>query len=117
MIDLLLPLERSRLDPNDPRNAELLHMLESIPASSEETSHFRLVDVDSALRFMEDEEFEGDRRFTMLRSRHDGVGVSFPCLGCTCYSRCMTINWCKPGLLCLSVIHVVKLKAIQLLCV
>ncbi|XP_064382985.1 coiled-coil and C2 domain-containing protein 2A-like [Halichondria panicea] len=65
-------IERSRLDPNDPRNAELLHLLESIPASSEETSHFRLVDVDSALRFMGDEEFEGDRRFTVLRSRHDG---------------------------------------------
>ncbi len=66
-------LERSRLDPNDPRNAELLQLLESIPASNEVTSHFRLVDVDPVCRFVTDKEFGSDKRFNVLRSRHDGV--------------------------------------------
>ncbi len=70
---MLVFLECSRLDPNDPRNAELLQLLESIPTSSEVTSHFRLVDVDPALRFVGEKEFESDKRFNVLKSRHDGV--------------------------------------------
>ena len=66
-------LERSRLDPNDPRNAELLHLVESIPSTTEKDCYFRLVAVDEAERFVNDKEFDRNRRFAVLKMREEGV--------------------------------------------
>lgn len=66
-------LERSRLDPNDPRNAELLHLVESIPSITEKDHYFRLVAVDEAERFVSDREFDKNRRFAVLKMREEGV--------------------------------------------
>ena len=65
--------ERSRLDPNDPRNSELLRLIESVPSSSEQENYFRLIDVDDVERFVRDETMENDRRFTLLQLRDQGV--------------------------------------------
>ena len=67
------PIEQSNLDPNDPRNSSLLRLVESIPTSSEEAHHFRLVVVDVVQRFCQDEEFDNNRRFKLLQLRHQGV--------------------------------------------
>ncbi len=66
-------IENSRLDPNDPRNAKLLKLIESIPYSSEQAAYFRLVTVDDAERLISDEEFTSDRRFILLNFRDQGV--------------------------------------------
>ena len=68
-----MPIEQSNLDPNDPRNSSLLRLVESIPTSSEETHHFRLVVIDDVQRFCRDEEFDNNRRFKLLQLRHQGV--------------------------------------------
>ncbi|KAL5457110.1 hypothetical protein EMCRGX_G034349 [Ephydatia muelleri] len=65
-------IEQSNLDPNDPRNSSLLRLVESIPTSSEEAHHFRLVVVDVVQRFCQDEEFDNNRRFKLLQLRHQG---------------------------------------------
>ena len=65
--------ERSRLDPNDPRNAELLQLVASIPSSAEQEAYFRLIDVDDVERFVTDGLMENDRRFTLLQLRDQGV--------------------------------------------
>ena len=70
---LYLTPERSRLDPNDPRNSELLRLIESVPSSSEQENYFRLIDVDDVERFVRDETMENDRRFTLLQLRDQGV--------------------------------------------
>ena len=70
---LPLPAERSRLDPNDPRNSELLRLIESVPSSAELENYFRLIDVDDVERFVRDEVMENDRRFTLLQLRDQGV--------------------------------------------
>ena len=70
---VILKPERSRLDPNDPRNAELLQLVASIPSSAEQETYFRLVDVDDVERFVPDSLIESDRRFTLLQLRDQGV--------------------------------------------
>ena len=69
--------ERSRLDPNDPRNAELLQLVESIPNSADQKNYFRLTDVDAAERFVADDLMENNRRFTLLQLRDQGVYVHY----------------------------------------
>ena len=70
-------LERSRLDPNDPRNAQLLRLIESVPNSADLDVYFRLIDVDDLERFVVDELFENDRRFTLLQLRDQGVSTTY----------------------------------------
>ena len=67
--------ENSRLDPNDPRNAELLQLMESIPSSSEQANYFQLASVDDVQAYVTDNEFNTDKRFVMLKMRGDGVGL------------------------------------------
>ena len=67
--------ENSRLDPNDPQNAELLQLMESIPDSSEQSDYFQLANVDDVQAYISDNEFNGDRRFTMLGMRDRGVRI------------------------------------------
>ena len=73
-----LYVEHSRLDPNDPRNAKLLQLIESIP-TSEQTNYFRLVSVDDVQRYISDEELFCDKRFTMLYMRDQGVRIKNYC--------------------------------------
>lgn len=73
---VIIPLycaANSRLDPNDPRNAELLQLIESIPGSSEQSDYFLLASVDDVQIYTSDNEFNMDKRFTMLSMRDKGV--------------------------------------------
>lgn len=66
-------LENSRLDPNDPRNAKLLLLLDSLPNSSEQANYFQLVDVENVQKYLPEDQFYTDKRFTMLCMRDQGV--------------------------------------------
>ena len=68
-------LENSRLDPNDPRNAELLQLIESVPSSSMQPDFFQLASVDEVETFVAHDEFSTDKRFSMLVMRDDGVSI------------------------------------------
>lgn len=68
-------LEKSRLDPNDPRNAKLLLLLDSLPSSSEQANYFQIVDVENVQRYISEDQFYVNKRFTMLCMRDDGVSM------------------------------------------
>lgn len=70
---LIAILENSRLDPNDPRNAKLLHLIDSIPSSSDLIQYFRLENVDDVQRYISEDYFSMDKRLTMLCLRDNGV--------------------------------------------
>ena len=70
---ILLYLENSRVDPNDPRNAQLLQLIDSIPDSSEQSNYFQLVNVEEVQRYISEEQFYKNKRFTMLCLRDEGV--------------------------------------------
>jgi hypothetical protein len=70
-----LILESSRLDPNDPRNAGLLLLLESLPNSFDQVNYFQMVDVESVQSYISDDQLLGNRRFSMLCSRNQGVST------------------------------------------
>jgi coiled-coil and C2 domain-containing protein 2A len=69
--------EEARLDPNDPRNAKFLSLLQSVPATTEEggampVNVFRLWQLHEKERFVSDEEFANERRFALLEQRNLG---------------------------------------------
>ena len=70
--------EEARLDPNDPRNMKFLHLLQSVPTTSDEGTArvFRLKLLHEKERLVSDEEFARDRRFALLEHRHSGVSPS-----------------------------------------
>ena len=100
---LYFPTEEANLDPNDPRNWELLELVEvrerrgggeteretererdiqyifcvilfqSIPSVQEENKYFRLDKLDDDARFIDEEEYQNNRRFTLLKLRDQGV--------------------------------------------
>ena len=90
----LFILEESHLDPNDPRNFELLdlakvttptchtHSLMSCSLSHQNVSsaptneYFRLQAMDSVERFVSDHQFTSDKRFTLLQLREQRVSDS-----------------------------------------
>lgn len=70
---LIFYLETSRLDPNDPRNAKLLLLLDSLPSSCEQASYFQIVDVENVQSYISEDQLNMDKRYTMLRMRNEGV--------------------------------------------
>lgn len=87
------PTENSRLDPNDPRNAELLQLIESIPSSSEQAKYFKLANVDDVQRFISDDEFNMDKRFTMLYMRDQGVIILFVVVLYIFVKQCLVVTY------------------------
>lgn len=77
MLTNLICVENSRVDPNDPRNAQLLQLIDSIPDSSEQANYFQLVNVEEVQRYISEEQFCRNKRFTMLCLRDDGVRKLF----------------------------------------
>ncbi|XP_040896220.1 coiled-coil and C2 domain-containing protein 2A isoform X2 [Toxotes jaculatrix] len=65
---------QSRLDPNDPKNASIMHLLK-VARSGEVTTpeYFRLEQLQEEFNFVTDEEFERSRRFRLLRLRNQEV--------------------------------------------
>ena len=70
--------EEARLDPNDPRNMKFLHLLQSVPTTTDESvaKVFRLKLLHEKERLVSDEEFARERRFALLEHRHRGVSLS-----------------------------------------
>ena len=50
-------------------------LFQSIPSTQEETSYFRLIKIDEDALFVEEEEFQNNRRFTLLHMREQGVRI------------------------------------------
>ena len=46
---------------------------QSIPSTQEETNYFRLIKIDEDALFVEEEEFQNNRSFTLLHMREQGV--------------------------------------------
>jgi coiled-coil and C2 domain-containing protein 2A len=68
-------IRESQLDPNDPENADLISLVNSVEGQ-ETPKHFRLIELDDAARFVSDSAFENNRRFHLLSMRqkkHPGV--------------------------------------------
>ena len=68
----LFQLEKSRVDPNDPRNLYLFELLESLPDSGME-DFFRIVDIEDIQRFIGKDGIDSNKRFTLLMMRDEGV--------------------------------------------
>ena len=47
--------------------------LQSIPSTQEETKYFRLDKIDDDARFVDEEEYQNNRRFALLKLRDQGV--------------------------------------------
>lgn len=77
LIMVHLFVENSRLDPNDPRNAKLLQLLDSIPNSDEEANYFQIVDVEDVQKYSSEDHFLMNKRFTMLCMRDRGVSSNY----------------------------------------
>ena len=64
----------AKLDPNDPRNAPLLHLMnrtrKDLPS---DTKYFRLDHLEKQTYFASSEEIENDKRFKLLSLRSQGV--------------------------------------------
>ena len=66
--------EESRIDPNDPKNIKLLHLLQSVPTTDEGAGNvFVLQQLHDRERLVGDDEFARDRRFALLEHRQQGV--------------------------------------------
>ena len=67
--------EEACLDPNDPKNAKFLDVLQSVPLTSSATTESvcRLRQLHDKERFVSDEEFANERRFVLLEHRQQGV--------------------------------------------
>uniref|UniRef100_A0A1A8PMW8 Coiled-coil and C2 domain containing 2A n=1 Tax=Nothobranchius pienaari TaxID=704102 RepID=A0A1A8PMW8_9TELE len=65
---------QSRLDPNDPKNASIMQLLQ-VASSGEVTApdYFRLEHLQEEFNFATDEAMEKSKRFRLLRLRHQGV--------------------------------------------
>ena len=71
-------LEKSKLDPNDPRNFKLTQLLDLTPKSSfYENVFFQIVKVERVQQYNIYEHLQLEKRFTMLCMRDQGV--SFVC--------------------------------------
>ena len=69
-------VDEAHLDPNDPRNAKFLSLLQSVPITTTTTTTqtiFRLRQLHEKERFVGDEEFANERRFALLEHRQQGV--------------------------------------------
>jgi coiled-coil and C2 domain-containing protein 2A len=75
-------IEEAHIDPNDPRNWDILELIESLPDTCEEPKYFRLMKMDKDAQFVEKEEFDNNRRFVLLKMRSQGhpalKGFSIP---------------------------------------
>ncbi|XP_074490630.1 coiled-coil and C2 domain-containing protein 2A isoform X1 [Sebastes fasciatus] len=65
---------RSRLDPNDPKNASIMQLLK-VASSGEVTApeYFRLEQLQEEFNFVTDDELERNKRFRLLRLRNQEV--------------------------------------------
>ena len=74
----LISTEEAHLDPNDPRNMKFLHLLQSVPTTSDDSISrvFRLKLLHEKERLVSDEEFARNRRFSLLEHRHRGVSFT-----------------------------------------
>lgn len=73
-------LKQADLDPNDPRNAELLHVTKAATATtalSQQSEFFRLTEVDPIEHFPDVE--SAPKRERLMRLRQEQVGSSPPC--------------------------------------
>ena len=67
-------VNESKLDPNDPRNAPLLHLiLSSNTEPLSQVKYFRLDHLEKHTYFSTTEEIENNQRFKLLSLRHDGI--------------------------------------------
>ena len=67
-------ISEAKLDPNDPRNAPLLHLMNRTRKDAPgDTKYFRLDHLEKSTYFVSTEELENDRRFSLLSLRNQGV--------------------------------------------
>lgn len=83
---LHIQLEKSRIDPNDPRNLDFFELMESLPNSAVE-DFFRLVDMEDVQRFITNKDFNSNKRFTLLAMRDEGV----LCVSCVSECQCLLL--------------------------
>ena len=67
-------ISEAKLDPNDPRNAPLLHLMNKTRKDTpSESKYFRLDHLETSTYFVSTEEMENDRRYRLLSLRSQGV--------------------------------------------
>ena len=91
----LYSTEEACLDPNDPRNAKFLDILQSVPATGAEEVEgaFRLRRLHEKERFVSDEVFANERRFALLEHRQNGVSgwLRLMLIVCVCVCVCVCV--------------------------
>ncbi|CAM1295274.1 CC2D2A (predicted) [Pycnogonum litorale] len=74
-------VKKSNLDPNDPANASLLHLIKTVGGNKDGVSkvpdYFRLDHVQEEFNFVADEEIDNNLRFKMIELRESGMVQEF----------------------------------------
>ncbi|XP_062506752.1 coiled-coil and C2 domain-containing protein 2A-like [Corticium candelabrum] len=70
-------IAEAKLDPNDPRNADLLYLVKTHagddPACLAQQDYFRLSELEKDTYFCSDEDLDNNKRFRLIQLRHEGV--------------------------------------------
>ncbi|XP_072095759.1 coiled-coil and C2 domain-containing protein 2A-like [Mobula birostris] len=66
--------KKARIDPNDPQNLELMHVIKYVTEEGDRVpKYFRLHQMEDEFNFVTDEKLEMSRRFRLLMHRNSGV--------------------------------------------